>query len=347
MIMQSEYSLTIVINLMALLIVFGLWITPTGNAKKGSTETGLFAVMGISIVFGALCSMVRHIMPYTFYGRGMTVTLISITVAELSTISFLYGLLLYSDFRLFGSRDHLLRHYRKYLIPVYLLVFVYLINLFTGILFAVEEDNFWTPTELYFFVKLFQYAYLILPAVNLVGYYFGNDVKAFLHPFSIYFPIIGGALFTGLTPCFATFLGYAVGLTFSVFAGIDEWRFVDSGTKFYNRAYLEYLVNRIREGKEKLTGMIEFEAKGHRGAFVHILKEDLPADSIVVALGEGRYLFLADRAGAYLELLDELVKESALAYDNENSGKKIKPESRITASLEKEEMTAALEAFCR
>ena len=165
MMLARDYYITIGTDIMALLILLGLWLVPKsqgekegsqsnhlkkkfqensagssdGENRKDYTGTRIFGVMSLFIIVGAVFDIISAVMEYYVRGRELMLVMVSYNAVEICTLWFLFCLMLYSDFRLFESRAHLWRHYRPYLIPVGISTLIYIINIFTGILFTVPR----------------------------------------------------------------------------------------------------------------------------------------------------------------------------------------------------------------
>ena len=316
MLIKDEYFVTIALDIVTVQILLGISLIPKYGKKKGDTGQQIFAGMGICIVTGAVFDLICRILAGNTYGWGRPVIFISRTIAEIAILVFLFFLLLYADYSLFSSRYHLKRHFGPYLIPLGIFALAYIINLFTGILFTVSGDLNVIQTKLYYMLNLIEYVYLILPVIHFLLGLAKTNGSNFLHPFSIYVPMIIGEIVTIFTPVSAVYLGCSIGLTFLIFSGIDEGRFKDKKTSFYNSAYLKYVLNRVEEKSESISSMILFEIKGNINEFTQILKESLPAKSEILSLPDRRFLFLSDNASTReIKVLTSLVLENASDYD--------------------------------
>ena len=343
MLILEEYYITIIFDLVAALILFGMCIVPKTGERKGDLGTGIFTGMGICIVAGALVDLGCRVLAGKTYDAGKPLVLILHTLAEFAIIGFMYLFLLYTDYELFGSRDHLRRHFGPYLIPLAVIAAIFIINLFTGVLFTVSDDLILITTNPYYILKIVEYLYLIIPAVHFMIGFFKIEKKNFLHPLSIYIPILCSAVLSVITPFTVTFLGCSVGLVFLVFSRIDSWRFEDIATGFYNRAYFEYILEMLADNKSSFKGMITFDIEGDRRAFSRILKEELPSGSEVVALNNGRFVYLAETGNMIeLKLINSLICDGVREYDDSHSDKILFKEAICHSFRDYEAISAAI-----
>ena len=346
MVIAEEYVVSLAFDLIAVLILFGMCIVPKNKEEKEKTGTLIFVSMGICIIVGSIFDIFCCMLVDTSYAWGEAAVYISRTVSEFAILLFLFFLLLYTDYKLFGSRDHLRRHFGIFLIPPGLIIILYIINLFTGILFGVDEEMRWEPTKLYYIVSFIKYVYLVIPPIHYMRSFLKSVKKSFLHPLSIYIPILSGTIITLITPFSVTYLGCAVGLVLMIFSGIDSWRYADTRTSFYNKAYLNHILKAIQKKKESRRSMIVFEAKGNRDAFAGLLSEELPADNEKVALGNGKVAFISDTGSMeQLKSLAEFVKDGAEEYDSTHSDKILLSQSICRIFKDDEDALAAIKGL--
>ena len=321
-IIDQYYFTTVVLDIVAIQMLVGICLIPRYIDGKDRTGRQIFSGMGICIVVGAVFDLVCRILASGLYGWGGPVVLISKSLSDISIMGFMFFFLLFTDYELFSSRYHLKRHFGPYLIPLAVFVIAYIVNLFTGIFFGVSEDLYVLPTSLYYILKIVEYIYLIMPVIHYMLGLAKVDTKAYLHPFSIYVPILLGEIITIFTPLTAVYLGCSIGITFLVFSRIDLVRFEDKETSFFNLAYLKHIFEQMEEGSEKRGSMIVFDTKGSKADFAEILREALPGKSEVISLPGGRFVFLSDNeSGREIKGLTSLVLDNCAFYDEENPEK--------------------------
>ena len=312
----EDFYVTLTFNIVAILIILGLCMTPKNTGEKNNPGAKIFMGMGISIIVGAVLDIIVYSglnTKYRFLVLGVP------TLSEIAAISFMFFLLLYTDFVFFGSRDHLRRHFIAYLAPFAFITVIDIINSFTGIMYKTADDLVLTPTPIYYIVGIIESLYFFIPA----GYFLWCFVKfgkpRFFHPLSICIPIVCGVVISMISPFSVHFLGMAAGLAFLVFSRIDSWRFIDIETGFYNRAYLEYVLKMIADKKGTFKGMIVADIAGDRIAFSKVLKEELPSESEVVIPDKGSFVYLADTGNmTELDALASLIGLGAEEYDEDH-----------------------------
>ena len=346
LIIVEEYVASLAFDLIAILILFGMCMVPKKKGEKENTGTLIFVGMGICIIVGSLFDLFCCMLVNTSYRWGVAAVYASRTISEFAILLFLFCLLLYTDYKLFGSKDHLKRHFGVFLIPPGLIIILYIINFFTGILFGVDAEMRWEPTKFYYIVTFVKYVYLVIPPIHYMRSFLKSEKKRFLHPLSIYVPILAGTIISLLTPFSTIYLGCAVGLVLMIFSGIDSWRYADIKTSFFNKVYIEHILNMIRDKKESRKSMIIFEAKGDQAAFAGLLMEELPADNEKVALGNGKVAFISDTGSMeQLKSLAEFVKDGAEEYDSTHSDKILLSQSICRIFKDDEDALAAIKGL--
>ena len=306
---DSTFFVTETFDIVAILILLGMCMTPKSAGEKEGLGTKLFVGMGVSIIAGAVLDLFSR-MPFLYTEDGpLSLVLFLPALAEIAVMSFMFFLLLYTDYVFFESRDHLRRHFGPYMIPLIVIATILIVNAFSGILYTTGADGVLSISALGYVLEATEYLYLLVPAVHFLICFKKYGNRKFLHPLSITIPIVFGAVLTLLTPFTVIYMGFATGLAFLVFSRIDSRRFLDADTGFYNRAYLRYITELIRQQKVYRKGMILFDVSGDNMAFADILKKELPGESEVVFLSKGHYVYLPDTGNLMeFEAVAELVR---------------------------------------
>ncbi len=319
MILGEDYQITLGFDLVAFMILFGMCLIPKDKREGRDTGVRIFVSMAVCIVLGIIFELIRVLMPEGVSKFGIYVVVIADVIVELLIAALLFLFFLYMDYKLYASRDHQRRHIVLYLMPAFIFVILCLLWPVTRKLFGTDTHFL---ADMYYYSVLMELAYLFMTAVHLIKYYIVFGKKPFFHPFSIYAPVLCGAVITYYLGYNCVFLGFAIGMGFMAFSSADSRRFIDKDTAFFNRAYLGYVREMLSGGTLKRSSMILFEAKGDRMAFSDILRTELPAHSEVVCLEDGRFVFLSD-TGSMTELkaLSELVRDGVDDYDGSHSDK--------------------------
>ncbi len=326
MIIAEESSVTLYGDAMAFLMILGIFILSKRVRSKRDTGIKLFSFMGLNVMLASIWNSICYALHDQTFSWCRPVELIAKTLLELSILFLVYQWLLYVDYKLHGSRDRLLRHFWGYYIPIQIFVIILILNLFTGIVFTITDDMRYTPTIVYWIMEIMEYFYILLSGINIYINKKRTGKNRFFRFNPVILPILIGTLFTIFTKYSASSLGVAVGLTFLYFSLIDTWKYEDSQTGFYNKAYLDHILELKSSGRYSFNSIITFEAGGDALAFSRILNDELPKDSEIISVGSGRFLFLTESENrSTLEALSALVRESAEEYDAAHPGAEVFP----------------------
>ena len=340
MIMFDDIFVTLTFDLVAILIILGLCMTPKNPDEKNNSGTRIFMGMGICVIAGAVLDIISGL---RLFGDNLFPIICLSTLGEITVIGFMFFLLLYTDYSFFRSRDHLRRHFAAYLAPFAFIAVIDIINAFAGVLYTPVDDQMVTATKMYYAIEIVEYLYLFIPAAYFLMCYFKYGNRKFFHPLSICIPILCGVVLSIVTPFSVQFLGFATGLAFLVFSRIDSWRFIDKETGFYNRSYLEYVLKMIADKKGSFKGMIIADIEGDHIAFSRVLKEELPSGSEVVVPDKGRFVYLADTGNmTELDALASLIGLGAEEHDEDHPDKILFRDAVCSSFKDDEAIQAAI-----
>ena len=320
MIFDSKMVFNFETDIIALLIILGLIMVPKSSDEKQNTGSRLFSAMGLSIVIGVASELSLMLVPFEKFSWGLIGLMIPCIVLELAIIALLFLFFIYTDFELYESHDHLKRHMVPYVAPLALAVVICLLLPWLDEQFDIIEGP--VLINVYVITLYIEVIYLFLTVLHVAMYYKKFGEKRFLHPLSVFVPIICGALYSILSGFTGVFLGFSLGLLFLVFSRIDSYRFLDREYRFYNKHYLKYILALVESGKEDRKSIILFTANGNEQALSEILKLELPAKSEVITLGGGDFLYLSKvESTIELEALCSLILDASLEYDETHADK--------------------------
>lgn len=345
MLMVSGNSVSLIFDIVAVLIILGMWMIHKKSGGKDDPETRLFMGMGICVIIGAVFDIIGLsgiVDKYRFL-----IVMFS-TLAYISEVAFMFFLLLYTDYAFFGSKDHLRRHFAAYVAPFAIIAAVDIVNVFVGILYTTGDDGVATLTWLYYVISIVESLYLLIPAVYLVICYAKTGKKRFFHPLSICVPILCGVIISYITSYSVHFLGFSIGLAFLDLSKLDSKRFIDARTGLYNRAYLDYILKMIADKKGAFKGMITSDIEGDEKAFSGVLKEELPSAGELVNMGNGRFVYFADTGDmTELDMAASLVSMGAEEYDEDHDDKILLQGTECRNFKDDEAIQAAIETLTK
>ncbi|MBR4680123.1 MAG: GGDEF domain-containing protein [Fibrobacter sp.] len=251
--LESIYVANIIgIILLAVMIVCNLWRLQS----KTHANMNLLAMM-----FLTLLSCVADPISYTM--KGLPGLLPKIAVYATSTWLFAANMLSvfcwnrFLAYYLNGSMSRKTRRMLNVTVSIGLLLLV--INFFHPIVFSIDADNLYSREKFYFFFLIIDY---LLVINSLITYYKSKRNGGILKFFPIWVyivPILLGGVIQSL------FYGISVvptSIAISI-AGIlaslqNEMIYRDALTGIFNRAYLDYKLNKFakRPNKQSITGLM-------------------------------------------------------------------------------------------
>ena len=203
---------------------------------------------------------------------------------------------IYLNYRVFRSKDTLIHTVYKRMIPLFGMILLVVINLFTGILFYYDEEGVYHEAwgiylysgilAFYFFISVIQVA------IHKKKY---HDPR-FFDIWSLLIPTVLGFAVSMLGDYYTIALGFALGMT-NVYAGIiNERSFLDRQTGFFNRFYMRYLRKDLQAGIfEPKSGMIfRLQEPGDMDDFSRVLKPLLDRKNVAIRYKEDTVLVLAE-----------------------------------------------------
>lgn len=251
--LESIYVANIIgIILLAVMIVCNLWRLQS----KTHANMNLLAMM-----FLTLLSCVADPISYTM--KGLPGLLPKIAVYATSTWLFAANMLSvfcwnrFLAYYLNGSMSRKTRRMLNVTVSIGLLLLV--INFFHPIVFSIDADNLYSREKFYFFFLIIDY---LLVINSLITYYKSKRNGGILKFFPIWVYIVpillGGAiqsLFYGISVVPTSIAISIAGILASL---QNEMIYRDALTGIFNRAYLDYKLNKFakRPNKQSITGLM-------------------------------------------------------------------------------------------
>ncbi|MCR5101431.1 MAG: hypothetical protein K6B41_08765 [Butyrivibrio sp.] len=339
MILADEAIVTVYSDFTAILLLFGL-ITISTRFKSKINERRLFYIMCILIIFDSIGSLGSHAMHYQTAEWCYTVEILSKTFMEISELFVIYFWLLFVDYKLFESKDHLKRKFKGLFIVMVAFSILLLINPFTNIMFIIDRTDMWfVPTPLYHCMEIFEVTCVLLTFYVIYSY---RNRKNKLHFFKVWpmmLPIAIGVIVSLITYYSAIPLGLAIGTLGLYFSMMETWKYEERDTGFYNKAYLDKLVDIAGTNGYDYRSAICIETKEDH-LFEEALKKELPADKKIIHLKEGLFVFFSENAKMnFLNMVGQMLTESTKEYEDRHNNVKI--DLKITNYVRKKDEEAS------
>ena len=290
----NQFIVTFYADIISCIILFVLFVLSAKNTLIQKTENILFrillslvALMAVLILF--LYGMGFHAIP----GSGPLATWLQ-TGTEISIDLLIYFWLVYVNYRVYHSLDHIRRNRIKFMAPALFFIIMDFINAFTGIFFRYDEDITYHTTAAYYFVYLIKYAMFFGAILQLIIHKSRklDDMKFFsVWPFLI--PTITGLVLSIFTPYLVSTLGFAIGYALLYAAILNECRYLDRESGFKNGRSLSLMKDLIRNGKYEPESLIYIRTDaGDIKAFSGILASQLIDGCETFRVGEKEFLIL-------------------------------------------------------
>ena len=235
--------------------------------------------------------------------------------------------ILYIDYIMHKSIDHLKRHYRHMIIPIAVLTAMYVINLFYPILFLVEDDYTISHKPLFYIIRLIVLIAFLYPVLEILKHRKRQkeSIRRLVYVLLVFAVIALNDLVSGHR---LTVIAHVIVFVLIVFLRVREWRFEDRESGYKSLEYLHHL----KKGKDDAISTrptLHFIANASYPALVKILNEELPKDSEVIRTGEGEFILIGEKGDKrVLREIGEMVMFAAEEYDDEH------PEEAIGLSYE-------------
>ena len=323
--------ITICSDILAVLMIAVILMRSSRIWKK---EPGyrLMRVMLFCNIADALCNAVCYFLHDKSFAGAYALALISQTILEIAIVGILYHWLLFVDYRLYSSSDHLIRHYRIHFLPVPVFILLHIVNGFTGILYTIDGSLRCERNMLYNVILVIEYCYVVISLVIIFRYRRENGSVRFFNAMPMVLPLVAAIAVSELTPQSFIALGFASGLV-SIYIYLKRsWKYDDEETGFYNSSYLEYIRTLEEKGIRGRDVMISISGEGDNEAVSGILRQELPKDAEVIHMGEGRYLMVAgNKNKQFAKLVNTMLQDAVEEYNTGNPGKKIRIKADIVS----------------
>ena len=244
------------------------------------------------------------------------VFVVALTVNEVLYMFIILQWLVFVDYILYRSKDHIRRRYKHAAFPI--IILAALDTFQSVILFSGEEIFYrWYGMRNYLQIAklVIELGYIIIAIILERKYTKEKREPRFLRLEAFIIPFIFGVIFKFYD---SSMLALGIILTYSAVKRRD--RYIDPDSGLYNGEYLEYLRQyRKGLGESKEYGL-SIEAKGHGKEMVSLLKELLPTGISVFSLGDDTFYLISETSKksalkmAAMMIVDS-VESSDASYD--------------------------------
>lgn len=309
----------------AILVMVLLLLLSDRLRKRNTPSMRIFSTLCWQVLFtSVVCfifnAMYRQPAPWT-----RNVALISRTLWDYSVLAVDYQWLVYVDAKLNGKRE--LGIHRKVLriLPLIIFAVLLIVNLFTGIVFTIAEDNSIQPKPLFYLMTLTMFMYFFASAL-IVWYFDRKSPKVrFLHIGPMIISVFVALIPQYLTPFGTGIMGFVVGITLLYFSMVDEFRYLDEESQFYNRRFLSFVFDRTLAGKNDKRSALIVEADGYLPAAFEILHDTMHLNNDVIRLEGKKFLMFSGTDNrSELQLISTHVEEAVAKHNSEHPQEKVR-----------------------
>ena len=272
--------------------------------------------MLISLIINGIFNALSYAFHYQSFGWAEPARMIIPTIAELSILYVCFIWMLYVDYKLYESRDRIRRTYRYFQIPVFVFTGLCVINLFTGFMFTVDENMLFVQRTGYYFLLIVQYFYGLYPVFLLIRHALTHKKQTFFHIWPTVAPGLISAIFTQVTPYSARCLGLTIAVVFLYFSYVERWRFNDLESGFFNRHYMDYLMELSEERLPDYRSALIIYAENADNALFSILRSGIPYGGELIRMSDDLFLLFSETGKtSSVKLLSAMFREEAEDYN--------------------------------
>ncbi len=310
--MSAGGLVSIYSNVVSILLLVGM-IALVQKAKiEDPVEKQIFLILlwvdlWMSVFYIIVSIRDEKLLPFSHMGA-----LVLETVIEILINAFVLGWFIYTDYRLFHSKDHLHRNVKSYIILGVIISIMDVVNIFTEFLIYFDEDLVYHETSLYVVLDIIRLGYCVASLVLLERHKRHEKRMKFFSVRSFFIPMTIYILLYYFTPFATVCLGIGIGLALIYVQMINEQCYQDMETGFYNRLYLSYLRSQIKQEKVEVSSAILFELSSDDIEKVsELIAAQLPQDCDTIRYGKKSIVTLAHvKDKSPLHMLAEDVKLS-------------------------------------
>ncbi len=287
----EDVLMTLLSDTFAILIFLGLLTLSDRNRKRRNFEERCFFYLCLTGLGMAAADGAAYLMIDKSLSSLRLPAILLYTIEEILVLAVVWQWILYIDYQIYNTRDHLKRRYRWTGFVFAVATALYVINIFTGFIFTVDERLVMCWETGYPFMLVMETAGFFYPVYELYRYSKRRKIVYFMQAWPVIVPVILDVIVSSLTVYSVTALCFASSLTFFYFFMMNRWRFVDESSGFYNSAYMDFLKRLKKEGKRDYNHIIAFSAKKDTSEeLCHSLRDNAPSQSDIIRENDGRFL---------------------------------------------------------
>ncbi len=317
-------------NGMAIMLAIGVMTLASRLKMRDEYEKGIFMslfalAMAMSVFYIIMALRDENVIHCSYMGA-----MLIDTIQELLLNILVVQWYIYVDYRMFHSPGHLKRKLFWISWPMGICCLLFVINIFTGFLFDFDENHTYTETLIYHLVDMARLGYFVMSVIALsIQKKRDENIRFFtVRPFFV--SIIFFVFIYYVTPYPTAALGMTVGFSLIYVDVVNEYRYIDKMTGFFNRRYFYYMRDLIRDNEYELNSAMMFKIAPEDILRTAVnVAAQLPDGCDAIRYDEGTILILAhvkDRSPLHMVSVDveDSLAEAAVPVESTYALKKKK-----------------------
>ena len=313
------------VDVAAILLMVVLMLLSERQRKRDTPSVRIYGALCWLVLFTCIACLVFNAMYRNTAPWSRTAALISRTIWNYLVLAVDYYWLSYVDLKLYGKRNRKTYITILEVLPLIFFSVLLFINLFTGIVFSVAEDNSIQPKLLFKLLMLTEFLYFAASA--LIVWYFDRKTSKirFLHIGPMIISVSVALIPQYFSPYGTGILGFVGGLTLLYFSMVDEFHYLDEESGLYKKSFLSFFSDQALSDKNWANSALILEADGYLPAAFEILRNTLHQNYDVIRMKDNKFLMFS-KAGhlSALQLLSTHIEEAVKKYNDEHPKEKIR-----------------------
>ena len=203
--------------------------------------------------------------------------------------------LIYVDYIVYQSADHIKRHYLQAVSPIILVALLQLMEIVFQLIRGIEQSMFfnvfsWVVASCNFLIN----AFYVFRAFRIVRAY-EKEAKPplFLRLEVFIIPFLTGLFLTWLLPASFEEAGFGLGILLTWLTTLRRFKYLDEDVRFYTGDYLRLFLEHA--GKRKYPGgsAVWFSCKEEGRELGNVLFEYKPDESLLIRLSRDSFLVVS------------------------------------------------------
>ena len=236
---------------------------------------------------------------------------VTLTLFEVLYLLILLQWLVFVDYNLYRSMDHIRRRYKHAILPIIIVTLLDIAET-VFIVFGNSYEHWYMLSYVVYILKIvIELGYILIAVFLDRKHYRETKEPKFLRLQAFIIPFFLGTYFRYYD---AQMMALGIILTYRAIKRRD--RYIDNDTGLYNGDYLDYLRDFRGKKGDSVEYGISIEAKGHGSEIAPLLKELCPPNINLFALSDDRFYMLSETTKeSALNMTADMIKDAIEASD--------------------------------